>query len=62
MSYYTERMWCRHCEQDVRYLQSTETAYCSNCGARVQLFTDEDIKRIRKLLGTFERPRKQKAS
>ena len=51
MSYYTETMWCRECDGYVHYLQSTERCYCVSCGRRVQFFKDEDIRRIRRLLG-----------
>ena len=50
MSYYAETMWCRKCSDYVHYLQSTESCYCVCCGAKVQFFKDEDIRRIRRLL------------
>jgi len=52
MSFYNERLRCRHCKEDVNYLQSTEASYCAQCGRRIQLFAADDLRRIRRLLGT----------
>lgn len=51
MSYYSETMWCETCREYVHYLQSTELSFCVKCGSKVQFFKDEDLKRIRKVLG-----------
>ena len=61
MSFYSERMWCRACNDYVNYLQSTESCYCVRCGNKVQFFKDEDIRRIRRLLGTASGLKKKRS-
>jgi hypothetical protein len=38
----TERKWCAHCGDYVRYLMSVNHSYCVQCGGRVRLFSKED--------------------
>jgi len=54
MDFYAEVMWCKKCREYVNYLQSTESSYCVRCGAKVQFFREEDLRRIRKLLRSDE--------
>ncbi len=49
--FYDATMWCERCSEYVRFLQSTEKAFCTECGERVQMLRDDDIRRIRRLLG-----------
>ena len=61
MSYYSESMWCKTCKDYVHYLQSTEHSYCVKCGSKVQFFKDEDLKRIRKILGLSPTSKKKRS-
>ena len=61
MSYYSDSMWCKTCKDYVHYLQSTEQSYCVECGSKVQFFKDEDLKRIRKVLGLGPSEKKKRS-
>lgn len=43
-NYYSEKKFCPRCDQYVRYLMSTDSSYCVDCGGKVQLFSKEDRK------------------
>lgn len=49
--FYDATMWCERCSEYVRFLQSTDSAWCTECSGRVQMLRDDDIRRIRRLLG-----------
>lgn len=38
----TERKWCTHCDDYVRYMMSVNHSFCVQCGNRVRLFSKQD--------------------
>lgn len=44
--YYTEKKWCDHCKDYVRYLMSVEASYCAQCGNKVRMFSREDARKF----------------
>ncbi|GAB4151615.1 MAG: hypothetical protein Fur0037_20330 [Planctomycetota bacterium] len=44
--YYTEKKWCEHCKDYVRYLMSVDHSFCTRCGGRVRLFSRDDAERF----------------
>ncbi|MBN2492675.1 MAG: hypothetical protein JXQ29_17645 [Planctomycetes bacterium] len=61
MDFYSEVMWCKRCADNVNYLKSTGASYCVRCGAKVQFFREEDLRKIRRLLES-EGPARRKRS
>ncbi len=55
-SYYSERKWCEHCKDYVRYLMSVDHSFCTHCSNKVRLFRNDDAQRFAE---TVERHRWQ---
>lgn len=51
--YDDDRRWCARCRVYVRYLLSPQGAWCTGCGGRVVLFSDEDRARFERELRRF---------
>lgn len=54
--YYGERKWCDNCRTYVRYLMSVDHSFCTDCGHKVRLFSQDDARRF---LETVQRHRWQ---
>ncbi|HHI80481.1 MAG TPA: hypothetical protein ENK02_10925 [Planctomycetes bacterium] len=44
IDYYNEKKWCDKCGTYVRFLMSVDYSFCVNCGSRVRLFNEKDLK------------------
>ncbi len=40
--YYTDLKFCAKCDKYVPYLMGVEHSYCTECGGRVRLFSQQD--------------------
>ena len=48
--FYSEKKWCHECNRYVRYMISLEHSYCTRCGTKVALFSEEDRDKFLKSL------------
>jgi DNA-directed RNA polymerase subunit RPC12/RpoP len=46
--YYTDLKFCAKCGKYVPYLMGVEHSYCTECGGRVRLFSQQDGTRSRR--------------
>lgn len=62
--YYNDRKYCSHCKKYVTYLMSLDHSYCTDCGHRVRLFSEDDWESFHNTLQRQKpkggRPRKQR--
>ncbi|MFN0242716.1 MAG: hypothetical protein ACKVWV_07465 [Planctomycetota bacterium] len=62
--YYTDLKYCAKCEKYVSYLAGMEHSYCTDCGTRVRLFSENDWTAFNDSLARQKpkggRPRKQR--
>ena len=62
--YYNDRKYCAHCQRYVSYLMSLDHYYCTECGERVRLFSQNDWASFHDTLERQKpkggRPRKQR--
>ena len=62
--YYNDRKYCEQCQRYVSYLMSLDHSYCTECGERVRLFSQNDWETFHDTLQRQKpkggRPRKQR--
>ena len=60
--FYQDKKYCPRCHDYVRYLQSLDSSFCVECGAKVRLFSAADKRAFLKSLksGRKGRPNDRK--
>ena len=48
--FYQDKKYCPRCSEYVRYLQSLDSSFCVECGAKVRLFSAADKREFLKSL------------
>ena len=55
--FYQDKKYCPRCHEYVRYLQSLDSSFCVECGAKVRLFSSADKRAFQKSLKSGRKPR-----
>jgi len=56
-NYFEDTKFCPCCREYVLYLKSPKASYCSDCGAKVRLFSAEDKRAFKRSLKIEKRRR-----
>jgi ribosomal protein L33 len=55
--FFQDKKYCPRCRDYVRYLQSLDSSFCVECGAKVRLFSSADKRAFLKSLKNSRKPR-----